>query len=266
MKTFGIVDDKILQPGLHIKNPVTEVIPISTRTLKYMDYGKSDVATITALSNDGLTTTMGVAITYHVNPKKVQDLYKTVGTDYEGVIMVNPIHSVPRDMISKYDTKTLYSASKEGSSDRAKLERELFSTIQDRINEIGVTDSIIIEQASIRNIDFDQKYKDSISTKMETDTAIQTKVKEVAIAEAEAKKAVATAEGEANAMRVRAQGRADAARIEAAGTKDAMRTIGEDNYAAILFIQTMKDNPRAIYLPNDGSIPIIKNVDATASA
>jgi len=170
--TFGVVDDKVLQPGLSIKNPFTEVIPMSTRTMKYLDYGTSDVATIKALSNDGLETTMGIAVTYHVNPIKITELYKNVGTDYSGVIMVNPIHSVPRDMISKYDTKTLYSASQEGSVDREKLEQELFTKIQKRTDETGVPESIIIEQVSIRIIDFDAVYKSSISSKMKMDTEI----------------------------------------------------------------------------------------------
>jgi regulator of protease activity HflC (stomatin/prohibitin superfamily) len=177
--TFGVVDDKVLQPGLSVKNPFTNVIQMSTRTLKYMDYGKSDVATITALSNDGLETTMGIAVNYRLNPVKASAIYKQVGTNYDSVIMVNPIHSVPRDLISKYDTKTLYSASVEGSSDRAKLERELYSAISDRINDMGVSESIIIEQVSIRNIDFVQTYKDSIASKMKMDTEIAQKKLEV---------------------------------------------------------------------------------------
>jgi regulator of protease activity HflC (stomatin/prohibitin superfamily) len=190
-------------------------------------------------------------------------VYKQVGTDYDTVVMVNPIHSVPRDMISKYDTKTLYSASQEGSTDRAKLERELQEGIQKRLDEIGVPGSIIIEQASIRIIDFDQVYKTSISNKMKMDTEIQEKNKEVQKQEAEARRVAAEAEGTANKARIEAQGKADAARIEAQGVKDAADKIGQvsDQYLSYYFMQTMRDNPKAIYIPvGENGLPLVKMV------
>jgi len=264
--TFGVVDEKVLQPGLSVKNPFTNVIPMSTRTQKYMDYGKSDVATITALSNDGLETSMGIAVNYRLNPSMASQLYMRVGTNYDSIIMVNPVHSVPRDLISKYDTKTLYSASVEGSSDRAKLERELYTAISDRINEMGVKDSIIIEQVSIRNIDFVQTYKDSIASKMKMDTEIAQKKLEVEKQVMEAKRVSAEAEGTANKARIEALGKADAARIEAQGVKDAADKIGQvsPQYLEWYFMQTMKDNPRAIYIPTGlNGLPMFKNVDTT---
>jgi regulator of protease activity HflC (stomatin/prohibitin superfamily) len=262
-KTFGIVDENVLDPGLHVKNPFTEIIPMSIRTLKYTDYDKDDKATITALSHDGLQTTMGIAVNYHLVPSKVPEIYKQVGTDYENVVMVNPIHSVPRDLISKYDTKTLYSASQEGSTDRAKLEQELYEGITARLNEVGERDSIIIEQVSIRDIDFPEVYKTSISEKMKMDTEIQQKQLEVKKQEMEAQRVTAEAEGTANKMRVEAQGQADAARIVAQGVLDASNKIGgvPDQYIQWYYIQTMKDNPRAIYIPvGPDGLPLVKTV------
>lgn len=261
--TFGVVNVNTLQPGLHLKNPFTSIIPMSTRTQKYMDYGTSDVATITALSHDGLETTMGIAVNYHLNPAKVAELYINVGTEYSGIAMVNPIHSVPRDMISKYDTKTLYSASQEGSTDRTMLERELFETITLRLNEVGVKDSITIEQVSIRNIKFDEAYTNSISSKMVTDTQILQKKLEVEKQRMEAERVAAEAEGTANKARIEAQGKADAARIEAQGVKDAADKIGlvSEQYLSYYYLKTMGDNPKAIYIPiNSNGLPILKTV------
>ena len=256
--TFGSVSSDLLQPGLHIKSPFTSVIMVSTKTQKYNDYGSSDVATITALSNDGLSTTMGIAVNYHLNPDKVVELYKNVGTDYSNVVMVNPIHSVPRDLISKYDTKTLYSASMEGSTDRAELEQELFTGISERLNQIGVKDSIIIEQVSIRNIDFPQVYKDAITAKMQMDTEIQQKTLEVQKQEMEAKRVVVQAQGEAEANIAKAKGEAEANRIRTESLSPAL--------LQYTWIQSMKDNPKAIYIPigSDG-VPLFKNVDGNNS-
>ncbi len=253
--TFGSVSGDILQPGFHIKGPVTNIVPFSTRTVKYIDYGSGDKATITALSNDGLTTTMDIAINFHINPDKVTELYKNVGPDFMNVVMVNPIHAVPRDLISKYDTKTLYSASKEGSTDRAKLEQELYDGITERLNQIGVPNSIIIEQVSIRNIDFPQAYKDTITAKMNMDTEIATKKSELEKQRIEAERVVVVAEADASANIARAKGEAEANRIRTDSLSDIL--------LQYTWIQSMQTNPKAIYIPvGDNGIPIFKNVDA----
>lgn len=253
-KTFGIVEDTVMEPGLHLKNPFTEVIPMNTRTQKYLDYGSADKATIVALSNDGLSTTMGIAVNYHLNPAKIPELYKQVGTDYSSVVMVNPIHSVPRDLISTHDTKTLYSASKEGSTDRAKLEQELYDGITKRMNEVGVKDSIIIEQVSIRDIDFPPEYKNTITAKMNMDTEIATKRSELEKQRIEAERIVVVAQGEASANIERAKGEAEANRIRT----ESLSPILLD----YTWIQGMLANKNVVYLPiGENGLPIFKNVD-----
>lgn len=253
-KTFGIVEDTVMEPGLHFKNPFTEVIPMNTRTQKYLDYGTADKATIVALSNDGLSTTMGIAVNYHLNPAKIPELYMKVGTDYSAIVMVNPIHSVPRDLISTHDTKTLYSASKEGSTDRAKLEQELFDGITKRMNEVGVKDSIIIEQVSIRDIDFPQEYKNTITSKMNMDTEIATKRSELEKQRIEAERIVVIAQGDATANIERAKGEAEANRIRT----ESLSPILLD----YTWIQGMLANKNVVYLPiGENGLPIFKNVD-----
>jgi regulator of protease activity HflC (stomatin/prohibitin superfamily) len=257
-KTFGVVDEQVFEPGLHLKSPFTEVIPMSTRTQKYLDYGSADKATIIALSNDGLSTSMGIAVNYHLNPDKIPDLYKQVGTEYSSVVMVNPIHSVPRDLISKYDTKTLYSASKEGSTDRAKLEAELYTGITQRLNEVGVRDSIIIEQVSIRDIDFPPEYKNTITAKMNMDTEIATKKSELEKQRIEAERIVVIAQGEASANIERAKGEAEANRIRT----ESLSPILLD----YTWIQGMLNNKNAVYIPTgEDGLPLFKNVDQVAA-
>lgn len=200
--TFGVVSDDVLQPGLHLKLPWTAVYMFSGQTQKYIDYGTSDQATITALSNEGLSVSMSIAVNYHFDTTKAAEVYKKVGTNYQNVIMVNPIHSVPRDLIAGNDAKTLYSAAQAGSPDRAKIESELLTGINKGINTMGVKDSIIIDQVFIRNIDLPQTLKDSIAIKLQMEQQIATKEFEVR-----------KQEMESNRMRVEAQGIADANKI-----------------------------------------------------
>lgn len=200
--TFGVVDDNVAQPGLHFKAPWTSATMFSGKTQKYIDYGNSDKATITALSNEGLSVSMGIAVNYHLNPDKAVDVYKKVGPDYQNIVMVNPIHSVPRDIISRYDAKTLYSAAQEGSPDRAKIENELYNGIQNGIDKSGVPNSIVIEQVFIREITLPQSLMDSISAKLKMEQDIATKKFEVEKQRMESDRMVAEAQGIAEANKI----------------------------------------------------------------
>jgi len=226
--TFGSVSDNTFDPGLHVKGPFTHVIPMSTRTQKYMDYGTNDVATITALSNEGLTVSMGIAVNYHLVPGKATEVYKAIGTDYSSVVLVNPIHAVPRDIISKHDVKTLYSASMEGSPDRAMIEAELYDGIVRGVNAVGVPNSIVIESVFIRNINLPTTLTSAIENKLKMEQEITQKEFEVR-----------KQEMEANRMRAEAQGIADANKIIA----DSL----SDSYLRWYTIEMMKTHSGATY-------------------
>jgi prohibitin 1 len=200
--TFGVVDKDVFQSGIHLKSPFTGVIPMSIQTQKYMDYGAADVAKIDGLSNEGLPVSMGIAVNYHLDPTKASDVYKSVGEKYENVILVNPIHAVPRDIIAQYDVKTLYSASAPGSPDRVRVEGQLFDGIGASVNRVGVKDAVVIEQVYIRNIDLPQTLKDAISNKLKMEQEIAQKNFEVQ-----------KQEKESDRMRAEAQGIADANKI-----------------------------------------------------
>jgi len=233
--TFGVVDDNVAQPGLHLKFPWTSVTALSGQTQKYMDYGNTDTATITALSNEGLSVSMAIAVNYHLDTTKATEVYKRVGHNYQNIVMVNPIHAVPRDIISKYDAKTLYSASQPGSADRAKIENELYEGIQSGINRGGVKDSVVIEQVFIREIKLPQTLMDSIASKLSMEQQIAQKQFEVQKQEAES-----------NRMRAEAKGIADANKIIANSLTQ--------SYLEWYSIEMMKSHSGATYF-----IPISSN-------
>jgi len=233
--TFGVVDDNVAQPGLHIKFPWAGVTSLSGQTQKYMDYGNTDTATITALSNEGLSVSMAIAVNYHLDTTKATEVYKRVGPAYQNIVMVNPIHAVPRDIISKYDAKTLYSASQPGSADRAKIENELYEGIQSGIDKGGVKNSVVIEQVFIREIKLPQTLMDSIASKLSMEQQIAQKQFEVQKQEAES-----------NRMRAEAKGIADANKIIANSLTQ--------SYLEWYSIEMMKSHSGATYF-----IPISSN-------
>jgi len=204
--TFGQVDADVFQPGLHFKNPFTGVIMFSTQTQKYYDpgtRGDTDVASIEALSNEGLTITMEIAVLYHVNGDAAPNLYKTVGENYQDVVMKQPIHTVPRDIISRYDFKTLYSAgASPNDPNRAKIEYELWQGISNALLINGQSRGIDVESVYIRKVDPPQSLKDSITAKLNMEQQIQQKAFEVQVAQKEAERKIVEAQGIAGANKI----------------------------------------------------------------
>ena len=205
--TFGSVAPDVLQPGLHLKNPFTGVIMFSTQTQKYYDpgtTGDSDVATIAALSNEGLTIQMGIAVLYHIDPSYAPSIYKNIGVEYQSILMKQPIHAFPRDLISRYDFKTLYSAGASADNpDRARIEQELTKGISAALQDTGGQNrGIIIENVYIRAVDPPQSLKDSITAKLTMEQQIQQKAFEVQVAQKEAERKIAEAQGIAKANQI----------------------------------------------------------------
>ena len=205
--TFGVVDKDIFKSGIFLKNPFTNVIMMSYQTQKYYDpttSGDKDVATIEGLSNEGLLVTMGIAVNYHIEPDKAPDLYRMVGTGYPDVIMKPPIHSVPRDIISKYDVKTLYSAGRDiNNPDRARIEQELLEGVSKGVlDATGQNRGIVVERVFLRDVKPPQALLDSITAKLQMEQQIAQKSFEVQVAQKEADRKVAEAQGIANANKI----------------------------------------------------------------
>ena len=246
--TFGVVDSTVLPSGIHLKNPFTHVVVMSYQTQKYYDLGsvgEPDVATIDGLSNEGLVVTMGIAVNYHIESSKAPDIYRTIGLDYINVIMKQPVHSVPRDIISKYDVKTLYSAGASAENpDRARIEQELFNGISSGVlaND-GTSRGIVVERVFLRNIKLPQTLMDAIEQKLKMEQQIAQKGFEVSVAQKEADRKVAEAQGIANANKI------------IAGSLT-------DSYLKWYWLENQKENPNVIYmLPSDSPFPFTLTKD-----
>lgn len=229
---FGEVQTNILNPGLHVKDPFTDIIPMSTRTSVYNAEG-NQISTFSVLSHDGVPVSIGIAVNYHIDPAYTADLYKTVGANYENIIMLNPIHTVPRDVIAQYDTQALFTASQsENDPTRIKITEDIFKGISKEVKDpvTGNSRGIVIEQIYLRNIVLPDAYTNSATQKKVMEQQIQTAEFEVQKVQMEAQSQVAKAQGEANANEI----------LTKSLSNELLR---------YTWIQSMKDNPKVIYVP-----------------
>jgi len=204
--TFGVVEPAPYQPGLYLKLPWSGVTLFSTQTQKYYDIGTlgdHDVAQIQALSSEGLTVTMEIAVNYHIEGSKAPEMLKTVGSDYSNIILKPSVHSVPRDIIAKYDAMSLYQAATNSSEGRTGIEQQLLNDISKQIlNTDSSSRGIVVERVYLRNVILPKSITDAIESKQSMQQQIQEKKFEVEKQNAESDRMRAEAQGIADANKI----------------------------------------------------------------
>ena len=85
-RTFGKYSDKSYTSGVKAFNPLaSRIIRISTQTVN-LEVG------LDIPSKEGLTIRSEVSILYNIDGKKVPELLRNIGTDYERNIILSLIH------------------------------------------------------------------------------------------------------------------------------------------------------------------------------
>jgi len=186
---FGIVSKNVLPPGVHLVFPMTRVVRMSTQTQQVKEAAEVP-------SQEGLTMDLEASLLYRLDPDKAAEIYRTVGSDYEGTVVEPQIRSAIREITASYDAKALY------SSEREKIAQE----ISDQFAKLTKDRGIITESVLLRKIGLPPIVANAIQEKLRREQ------------EAEQMKFVLQKEQqEAERKRIEAQGIADFQRIVAAG-------------------------------------------------
>ena len=238
---FGKVQDGVLYEGMNFVNPLIEVQEFSTRTKNYTMSGRTKEGqvmgddAIKILSNDGLQVTIDLTLLYRMNPVKGPDIFRTIGPNYEKVLIRPLTRTGIRNSASQFDAVELF------AQKRQAFEDEIRSAIMDTLTNRGFA----LEQILIRNIDLPQSVKQSIERKI---TAVQ---------EAERMEFVLKKEKQ----------EAERKRVEARGVRDAQEIVNEGLSKAILEFERIKmqkelatsDNSKIIIMGGEGAPPIFMN-------
>ncbi len=191
---FGRVSPNILPPGVRLVFPFTRVVKMSIKTQEVKE-------TAQVPSKEGLIMDLEGSLLYRLDPQKADDIYKTIGKNYQEIAVEPQIRSAIREITASYEAKVLYSAERERV---AKETLELFKkTASDR--------GIIAEAVLLRKIGLPDVVANAIQEKLRREQ------------ESEQMKFVLQKETqEAERKRIEAQGIADFQKIVAAGISPAL--------------------------------------------
>lgn len=153
---FGTVSEHTLKAGINMVNPLAKIVKMSVKTQELKEV--MDVP-----SKEGLTVQLEVSVLYHLNPEKAADVYKTVGEDYEGIILEPQFRSVTRGVTAGFEAKALY------TSEREHLSKLILDEMDKVIEERGIT----VETAPLRRVGLPAGLSSSIEQKLQAEQESQ---------------------------------------------------------------------------------------------
>ncbi|MDP1675873.1 MAG: prohibitin family protein [Bacteroidota bacterium] len=153
---FGTVSDNTLKSGINFVNPLARIVKMSVKTQELKEV-------MEVPSKEGLTVQLEVSILYHLNPEKAADVYKTVGEEYEGIIIEPQFRSVTRGVTASFEAKALY------TSEREHLSKMILEEITAAVAARGIT----VESAPLRRVTLPSGLSASIEQKLQSEQESQ---------------------------------------------------------------------------------------------
>jgi regulator of protease activity HflC (stomatin/prohibitin superfamily) len=191
---FGRVSSTVLLPGVRFVIPFTRVIKMSIKTQEVKE-------TAEVPSKEGLIMDLEGSLLFKLDPEKADDIYRTIGKNYQEIAVAPQIRSALREITASYEAKILYSA------ERERISRETLELFKKLAGDRG----IMAEAVLLRKIGLPDVVANAIQEKLRREQ------------ESEQMKFVLQKETqEAERKRIEAQGIADFQKIVAAGISPAL--------------------------------------------
>ena len=183
LTTFGKVEDKTLEAGMHVKSPFQEIVCMDNRTqVAHLE--------LSAFSSDIQEVLVSYSMNYQIEKANAQKIYKEIGVDYYNTVMAPRIQEVVKSVIAKYTAEDLIES------------REALSVqITDELIEQLGAYNIVVVSTAVEDIDFSDSFPASVEDKV---------VAEQALLKAQTEQAQKTMEQEKAAEREKIQAAADA--------------------------------------------------------
>lgn len=214
LTTFGRVEDKTLEAGIHFKLPYQEVSVLDNRA-------QINRIEMTCFSSDIQEVQVIYSINYQIKKENAQMIYKTIGTDYFNTMMAPRIQETVKSVISKYTAESLVAS-------RDALSVQITETLEKSLKAYN----IIVIGTAIENLDFSDAFTTAVEEKQVAEQKkLQAKIEQEQKnleTEADAKRQVISAEAEAEVQRIQAEANEYAGQKEAEMNAKLAESMTED--------------------------------------
>lgn len=228
---FGNVDMKERKAGINLVNPFANLVIMDIQT-------QEEKELMPVPSKEGLTLSIEISILYRLNPTEAATIYKTVGADYDEVVVKPQFRSATREATVFYEAKALYTSGRD----------EITAKIQMDLEKMLLERGIILEKVLLRAVTLPQTVSIAIEQKLKAEQ------------ESEQMKFVLTKEKQEAERKV----------IEAGGIAEAQAIINKTLTQAYLQHEAIQaqmkmaasQNHTTVYIPSgDNGIPLVRTVN-----
>jgi len=191
---LGQVQDKVLQPGMHFRNPAIQEVKTYTVIPFEFDYTIS-VGRDGAITSDNQTIGVKLNLYWSYQPEQVTTIAKQYSKESLESILQSSLIAAVKATLGKY---TIFDLAK----NQTKLSNEALSEVRD----LTAKYPILITQLNLTNFDWSDSFDKNIEETQNKAQQVNQKEQELKIADLESQKQVKIAESERNALIAKAEG------------------------------------------------------------
>lgn len=149
---FGRITGEKLESGIHVINPLKQVVEMTVRTQSLKE--SADVP-----SAEGLVMGLDTSLVFKLDPEKAAEVYRTLGANYVDILVEPTLRSAIREATASHSANALY------SSARQEVQNEIRETLKRDLEKRG----LIIEDVLLRDIRLPIALKASIELKQQAE-------------------------------------------------------------------------------------------------
>ncbi|MEJ2673040.1 MAG: prohibitin family protein, partial [Deltaproteobacteria bacterium] len=229
-KVYGTIPE-----GVHLVNPLASMELMSVRTKEFFEHAE-------APSKEGLNVVLEVSCLYHLMASKADQVYRSIGPNYENIVIKPQFRAAIRDNTVKHESKDLY------TSGREVITNEIYKELESDLKPRGIE----VEKILLRRIQLPKMVEEAINAKLAADQEAQ-----------RMQFVLAKEKQEAERKRIEAKGIQDFQKIVAQGlTEPLLRWKGIEATRAL----ANSKNTKTIIVGGQDGLPLILNTGSAKSA
>jgi len=191
--TFGAITSQVPE-GLQIVAPWKDLKEANIQILRY----KSDLA---CFSKETQSVKVQASVNYRTSPDAIQELYRSVGENYQQILIDSRLQQIFKDEIVKY-------TSVEIAPQREAIRKSAAKRLEEELKAFSVT----VVDLFLDNIDFEEAFEHAVEQKQIATQKALEEFEKVKVEQHKAEQAVERAKGEGAALLAKAEKESEANR------------------------------------------------------
>lgn len=199
--TFGRVENKTFDAGIHMKAPWQKVVTMDNRVQKAN-------TTLACFSSDIQEVTIAYTLNYQIDKANAQEIYRNVGISYYDTVIVPNVAEAVKVVTARYTAEQLVGS-------RAELAEEIDVVLFENLARYNIH----VVSTAIEDMDFTDAFTNAVESKqVAAQNKLQAEIEQaqkVMEQEAAAQMAVIQANAAADTAKIQAEADAEIAKIKA---------------------------------------------------